>query len=116
MGGQGWDGVESSDTHEYAGWGVGTGEGIVETGVVRRGRGRLALDESAGGLWKGPGRGPIGGLHEVGILPGPDVFDLGDKIGGLVAEVTVLPRATITNATLSVFKDNGAGGGQVSLL
>jgi hypothetical protein len=50
------------------------------------------------------------------VFVGPDAFDLCDKVGGFVTEVAIFPSASVADAALSTFKDDGARGAGVGAL
>lgn len=50
------------------------------------------------------------------VFVGPDAFDLCDKVGGFVTEVAVFPSASVADAALTAFKDDGARGAGVGAL
>lgn len=50
------------------------------------------------------------------ILLRPDAFDLGNEIGGLMAKIAILPSASIANALLAIFKNDGARFDEAGLL
>lgn len=112
-----WEGSAVFDgTYEYARRSTRACERIVVVGLggrCRGGRG-LSLVESAWRLRDGLAGERAGRLVELClcVFVGPDAFDLCDKVGGFVTEVAVFPSASVADAALSTFKDDGARGAE----